>query len=76
MGMQINKEGPLKIFLNKRRDAAPLKITCIECGFEANGSAGEAREIARAHRRERHPDRPEYAVRPKKPPKGKVVKKK
>lgn len=52
-------------------DALPMTVRCMVdgCRFRWSGSALEAREQAREHRRDEHPDRPIKARRPKRPPK-------
>jgi hypothetical protein len=53
-----------------RMDARPLTVSCALCWWTWAGTAGEAREQARAHRSDKHPELPLKATRPRRSPRG------
>ena len=46
----------LRAEAQERRDAAPLTVRCALCGWSMEGTAGEGREAAKAHRLKEHPE--------------------
>jgi hypothetical protein len=63
----VRRKSSVTIMLERLRDQAPVVYRCLDCGHTDEGTNGDVRERMRQHRIDKHPERPAYASKPKKP---------